>query len=146
MGRWLCVLGLASLGGCVVYERAPASRPADPPLSRDEASRLLAAGVSGPVLDELVERRGVEPLDADALAALKKAGASDALLQKMIASVRTPPPEPETVVVDYPHYYYPYYYGYGWPYWRSYYPGWSFGFGYSRSYYRGSSRGIRVYR
>ena len=141
-----CLAALA-FGGCVVYDRAPVSRPSDPPLSREEAHRLLSAGVSEGVIGEFVDRRGVEPLDADAVAALKKAGASDPLLQKMIQAVRKEPP-PEEVVADGP---YPYYYGY--PY--GYYPAYAsvgFGFGYSYGHYghyhgcRPSYRGVRVYR
>lgn len=135
MSRWLCLASLA-LGGCVVYERGPVPRPADPPLSREELARLLAAGVSEGVLREQVALRGAEPLDADAVAALKKAGASDDLLQRLILAVRVPPPPPEPVVVE-----------------RAYYYGWSpvyasVGFGFGVSSYRRypRARGIRVYR
>jgi hypothetical protein len=103
--------------------------------------------VSEGVLGENVENRGVEPLDADAVAALKKAGASDALLQKMIQGERKPPP-PEEAVYASP---YPYYYGYD-PYYPAY-ATFGFGFGYSsyhhhphHSHYHRSYRGIRVYR
>jgi hypothetical protein len=140
--RWLSCLAALALGGCVVYERGAVPRPADPPLGANEAARLVSAGVSETVIGELVALRGVEPLDADALAALKKAGASDPLLQKLILAVRTPPPPEEDVVYVEP---YPYYFGYGY---YGYYP-WrgSVGFGFSsRHYYGRPSRGIRVYR
>ena len=136
-----CLAALALGGGCVVYERGAVPRPADPPLGADEALRLVAAGVSEAVIGELVALRGVEPLGADALAALKKAGAPDPLLQKMILAVRTPPPpEEEVVYVDT----YPYYYGY-YPHDRPFYASVGFGFS-SRHSHRHSSRGIRVYR
>ena len=136
-----CLAALGLGGGCVVYERDAVPRPVDPPLSGEEALRLVSAGVSETVVGELVALRGVEPLDADALAALKKAGAPDALLQKMILAVRTPPPpEEERVYVDT----YPYYYGY-YPYYRPFYTSVGFGFS-SRHSHRHSSRGIRVYR
>jgi len=127
----LCLAALA-LGGCVVYERGDVPRPADPPLTREEAARLLAAGVPEDVVREQVERRGVEPLDADAIAALKKAGASDALLKALIEGVRVPPPPlPEVVYVER-------------PYWG---PSVSFGFGFSSGpRYCRPARGIRVYR
>jgi hypothetical protein len=139
--RWLSCLAVLAFGGCVVYERAPLPRPADPPLSANEALRLVAAGVSEAVIREAVDLRGVEPLDADALAALKKAGASDPLLQKMILAVRTPPPEEDVVYVE-PYTYYYGYYGY-----RPWYPSVGFGFGFSSRHYHGRpSRGVRIYR
>lgn len=130
--RRLACLAVLTLGGCVVHAH-PDPRPVDPPLSRDEALRLLSAGVAEGVVWEQVDLRGMEPLDADAVAALKKAGAPDPLLQKMILAVRTPPPEPVV---------YAYYDGY-----RPVYTSVGFGFGFSSrrySHYRG--RGIRVYR
>jgi hypothetical protein len=132
-------LAVLALGGCVVYDRAPLPRPADPPLTGNEALRLVAAGVAEAVIREAVDLRGVEPLDADALAALKKAGASDPLLQKMILAVRTPPPEEDVVYVEpYPYYYSGYY---------PWYPSVGFGFGFSSGHYHGRpSRGVRIYR
>lgn len=122
-----------ALGGCIVHESAPPESPPGPPVTRDEAERLAAAGISEPVMVELIEKRGARPLTADDLVALKKAGASDTVVQKMIASETK---APQVVVVHEPAYYYhPGYYYYGWPYW-----GFSFGLGYSHyhshSYYR----------
>ncbi len=123
----LAVLLLASLalGGCIVYDRNPVEAPPGPPVTRDEAERLAAAGISEPVIVELVEKRGARPLTADDLVALKKAGASDTVVQKMIAAESR---EPEVVVVRDPDYYYypPSYYYWG--------PTWGFGFGYTRYY------------
>jgi len=130
--RALTCLAALALGGCVVRERVPSPRPADPPLTREEAARLLAAGAPEPVLREQVDQRGVEPLDADAIAALKKAGASDALLQAMITAVRVPPPPPEVVIVEHE---------------RVWGPSFSFGFGFSSSRrVCRPSRGVRIYR
>lgn len=137
--RRLACLAVLTLSGCVVHAHAP-PRPVDPPVSRDEAARLLSAGVSEAVVWEQVDLRGMEPLDAEAVATLKKAGAPDPLLQKMILAERKPPP-PVPVVV-------PYYYGYS-----PVYASFGFGFGYSHwrhshyshRHYHGS-RGIRVYR
>lgn len=141
------LVALAALGGCIVHDHAPAGRPPDPPVAGEELLSLVRAGIAGPVIFDLVDRRGAEPLNADTLAALKQAGASDALLQKAILAERRAPP---VVVVEPPYYYsWPPYYGgtyYGWgpPY--PYY-GWSFGYGWSgyRCYGR-SSYGIRIYR
>jgi hypothetical protein len=121
------------LGGCIVHERAPAEAPPGPPVTRDEAERLSAAGVSEPVLVELIEKRGARPLTADDLVALKAAGASDTVVQKMIAAESR---EPDVVVVREPAYYY--YYPYGYSYWG---PAWGLSFGYgfyyhSHSHYR----------
>src|SRR6185503_17822925 len=75
MKQMLCVLVLATLSGC--YYPAYSVRrvaPAEPPVTREETERLAAAGVSDPVVVELVEKRGAAPLTPDDLVALKKAG------------------------------------------------------------------------
>lgn len=148
----LCVLLLAGLSGC--YYQGYAVRhvgPAEPPLSREEVERLTNAGVSEPVVVEMVEKRGATPLSADDLVELKKAGVSDGLVQKMIASERK---QTAQVVVDDYYYAYPSSYYYGYPYYP-YYPyygvgvGFSYGYGWGyggyHSYPRGSA-GVRVYR
>ena len=143
----MCVLALAALSGC--YYPSYAVRrvaPSDPPVSREETERLAAAGVSEPVITELIDKRGAATLTPDDLVALKKAGVSDSLVQKMIASERK---ETAAVMVD-DYYYSPAYYGY--PYYP-YYPyygaawgvGWGWGWGSYYSYPRGAV-GVRVYR
>lgn len=138
------ILGLAvlALGGCVVVHDPVLPRPAEPPLTREEATRFVAAGLSEGVIGERIDAQGVEPLDADALAALKKAGASDALLQKLILAAKTPPPPERAVYVDDGPYYY---YGYR-PIYTSVGVGFGFGYGYSHSRVCRPSRGIRIYR
>jgi hypothetical protein len=126
-----------SAGGCVVHEHAPAQAPAGPPLTRVEAERLAAAGISEPVLVELIEKRGARPLTADDLVALKAAGASDPVIQKMIAAETK---EPERVVVYDPGYYHPGYFYWG-PSW-----GFSFGYGYYYSHHHHYSRPSTGYR
>ena len=148
MRKMLCVL-LMAMTGC--YYQGYAVRKvvnADPPLSKEEVERLASAGVSDPVLLEMVEKRGSAPLSPDDLVALKKAGVSDPVVQKMISSERK---EPSRVVVE--DYYYPAYSGYPYyyPYYPYYYPAVSFGVGYGwgGSYYRSYPRGyygVRVYR
>ncbi len=127
----ICILALS---GCI-YERYDDRRaaPGAPPLTRDEAERLAAAGVAEPTMVEIIEQRGARALTADDIVAIKKAGASDAVIQKMIATERKDPPE--IIYVEQPVYYRPYYYG---PYW---YPSW--GFGYS-TWGRRSGLGVRV--
>ena len=148
MRKMLCVLLLA-MTGC--YYQGYAVRKvvnADPPLSREEVERLASAGVSDPVLLEMVEKRGSAPLSPDDLVALKKAGVSDPVVQKMISSERK---EASKVVVE--DYYYPAYYG-GYPYYYPYYPYYygpsvTFGYGWGGYYHRGYPRGyggVRVYR
>ena len=150
----LCVLLLAGLSGCY-YGGYTVRRvaPAEPPLSREEVERLTSAGVSEPVVVEMVEKRGAQPLTTDDLVALKKSGVSDPLVQKMIASERKPQPA-QVVVDDYYYAYAPsYYYGYyGYPYYPYYGVGVGFSYGYGwgwgghyHSYPRGSM-GVRVYR
>ncbi|HVE39001.1 MAG TPA: hypothetical protein VNM14_03880 [Planctomycetota bacterium] len=148
MKTMLCILALVGLSGC--YYPSYAVRrvaPVDPPVTREEAERLASAGVSEPVVTELIEKRGAATLTPDDLVALKKAGVSDSLVQKMIASERK---ETAQVVVD-DYYYAPGYYGYPYyPYYPSYGAywgvgwGWGWGWGY-HSYPRGSV-GVRVYR
>ena len=126
-------IGLALLAGCFyeTYERR-LPPPMPPPVTRDETERMAAAGVSEATMLELVEQRGAKPLSADDIVAIKKAGASDAVIAKMQANVRQ---EPEVVYVEAPVVYRSYYYGpYGYPYW---------GFGYSY-WGRRSGVGVRV--
>ena len=143
----LCVLLLATTG---CYYHGYAVRKvvsADPPLSREEVERLVNAGVSEPVIQEMVEKRGAVPLSPDDLVALKKANVPDPVVQKMIAGERKEPP---TVAVE-DYYVHPssrvYYYDYPYyPYYSTYYGvGWGWGWGYHRHHPRGSF-GVRVYR
>lgn len=92
-----------ALSGCVMtsYERRSVSAPI-PPVSREEAERLVAAGLSEKVIIEMVDSRGMIHLTSDEIVTLKKKGASDALLEKMIAAERR---EPQVVVID-PGFYY----------------------------------------
>jgi hypothetical protein len=119
----MCAVLLALLPGCYYegYERRAAPAPLPPPVTRDEAERMSAAGVSEATLLELVDQRGARPLSADDIVAIKKAGGSDAVIAKMQATVRK---EPEVVYVEQPVVYRSYYYG---PYW---YPTWGFGYTY----------------
>lgn len=104
MKKWMPLLALA-LSGCFYgHRRAPA--PVEPPLSREEAERLSAAGISDAVILEEVERRGARRLSADDMVALKKAGAGDAVLEKMIASERRDPPVVHYEEHRHSHYYY----------------------------------------
>jgi hypothetical protein len=113
---------LLVLSGCFYETRdRRATAPPAPPLSRDEVERMAAAGVSEPVMIEVIEQRGAKALSADDIVALKTAGASDAAISKMQATERK---EPEIVYVDSPVYYH-YYYG---PYWA--YPWWGFSYSY----------------
>lgn len=106
------LLVLAGAGGCV--HRYPVVRHQDPPLTRDEAGRLAAAGVAEPVLIELVEKRGALKLSADDIVEIKKAGASDGVIQKMITLERREPERVRYVEYDTDYYYYH----------RPYYPWW----------------------
>jgi hypothetical protein len=145
MKKMLCLLLLAT-SGCYYHGYAVRQVPSDPPLSREEVERLVGAGVSEPVVAEMVEKRGAAPLSPDDLVALKKAGVSDPIVQKMIESERKAP----KVVVDdyyayYPSYYYDYYPYYYYPHaYAGFYYGYGWGWGY-RSSTRGSF-GVRGYR
>jgi len=150
MKKWLCLLLLAG-SGCT-YPAYTVRKPiaaAEPPVSREEIERMSIAGISEPVMDELFDKRGAQPLSPDDLVALKNAGAPDPVVQKAIASERK---VVERAVVEdyyYPYYpyagYYPYYgasfsYGFAWGY--PYY-------GYGHYYYGGYPRGyggVRIYR
>lgn len=138
----LLYLLLLTVSGCV-YPAYTVRRPlpTEPPVSREEIERLSNAGVSEPVMFDLIEKRGAAPLSPDDLVALKKAQVSDTVVQKAIASERK---IVERVIIDdyaYPGYYYPYYgasfgYGVGWG-----YPYYYHGYCYPRGYV-----GVRVYR
>ncbi len=133
MRKWIVVVALLT-AGCVYHRpRVWGNAPDGPPLGRSELERLAAAGVSGAVIAELLDRRGATKLTADDVVAIKKAGASDETIQKAITSER---PEPAVARAEEPVYYYhccyPYYWWY--PHWI-WYP--SIGF----SYYRWSRRG-----
>ena len=132
MRNLLLVLALASLGGCVAYSRpVPPAVPSAPPITREEVGRLASVGVSEPILFELIEKRKAQALSADDLVALKTAGASDAVIQKMIASEAK---APDPAAVQGPPYYPGYYYGYPYYYWGPTW-GFSFGVGYYGSYH-----------
>jgi hypothetical protein len=130
---WPILLGL--LSGCYYegYERRVALAPVPPPVTAQEAERMAAAGVSEAVLLEQIDMRGSRALSVDDMVAIKKAGASDAVIARMQATVRK---DPEVVYVDSPVVYRSYYYG---PYW---YPTW--GFGYTYWGHRGGV-GVRVW-
>ena len=129
---------LLSAAGCTYSSytvRKPL--PTEPPLTREEIERMSIAGISEPVMMELLDRRGALALTPDDLVALKNAGAPDPVVQKAIASERK---VVERVVVEdyYAYPYYPYYgasfsYGFGW--------GWGGYYGYPRG-----AVGVRVYR
>jgi hypothetical protein len=89
---------------------------------------MVSVGVSEPVMMELVEKRGAMPLTADDLVALKKAGASDVLIQHMIASEKKAP-DPSTLPPP----------GYAYP--PATYWGPSIGFSFGVGYYYSSGSG-----
>jgi hypothetical protein len=112
MKTMLCLLLLAGAGCYPAYVvRRPL--PTEPPVSKEEIIRMSSAGISDPVMIDLIEKRGANPLAPDDLVALKNAGTPDDVVQKAIASERK---VVERVVVDdyyaYPYYGYPYYGGY----------------------------------
>lgn len=131
MRHGVAVLALGLLSGCVYYSRPRGIPiPEGPPLTKADLERLAAAGISDGVVMELLDRRGAVKLSPDDVVALKKAGASDAVVQKALSSERR---EPEGVPVAEPVYCYHYYcwpaYWYWWGYPRWYwYPHFSFGY------------------
>lgn len=136
----LCLLLLATAGCYYPSYTVRRPLPTDPPLSREELERLSTAGVSDPVVIELIDKRGASALTPDDLVALKDAGTPDAVVQKAIASEKK---IVEPVIIENYYYGYPYYgttfsYGVGFGYGHGYYGGYYGG-------YRGGM-GIRVYR
>ncbi|HVR85753.1 MAG TPA: hypothetical protein VMU54_15650 [Planctomycetota bacterium] len=143
MKKMCCLLLLAS-SGCV-YPAYTIRRPfpTEPPVSKEEIIRMSSAGLSEPVMIDLLEKRGANALTPDDLVALKNAGTPDSVVQKAIASERK---VVERVVDDY--YAYPYYPYYGYPYYGASFS-YGFGWGYGGYYYGGYPRGymgVRVYR
>jgi hypothetical protein len=100
--KLLPVLAVAA-AGCIPppYERRVVVRDPGPPVAREELERLAGAGISDPVIAEVVERRGAQRLAADDLVALKRAGLGDALLEKIVAAEQ---PDPPRRVVEVPLY------------------------------------------
>jgi hypothetical protein len=146
MKKSLCLLLLAAAGCTYPAYTVRRPLPTEPPVSREEIERMSNAGISEPVMIELIEKRGALALSTDDLVALKKADAPDPVVQKAIASERK---IVERVIVEdyYSGYYYPGYYpyygasfsyGFGWGY--PYY-GYGYGYGYPRG-----AMGVRVYR
>lgn len=136
------ILALGALSGCIVHDRYDrrASGPSGPPLAREEVERMAAAGVAESVILEAAEKQGVKKLNADDIVALKKAGASETLIQAAIQAERQ---EPEVVVIDppvyrhYDYWHYDYYYPYYW-----HYPSFGFSYHYHRHRHRsGGSSG-----
>ncbi len=125
MTRFVPALALL-LAGCVYTYPTGRSHPIEPPVQKSEMERLLAAGISEGVILEVVERRGTQRVSSDDLVTLKQAGASDGLLEKVVACERREPPR--VVYYESPVYYYPYrhwhYYDYGW--WPSFRVGYSY--------------------
>ena len=126
MKKFIPILAVV-MAGCIIHRHQPrAGSPDGPPMTKTDLERLAAAGVSDTVTVELLERRGAVKLSPDDVVAVKKAGASDAAVQKALTSERQEPPlamaeEP----VYYYHHYYPYYWWYPHWYW---YPTFSFGY------------------
>lgn len=152
MKKLLCVLLLASAGCTYPAYAVRKTIQSEPPVSKDEIERLSTAGISEPIMIDLIEKRGATALTTDDLVALKKAGAPDPVVQKAIASERK---VVERVYVDDYYYSYPYpypYYGYpyyGYPYYgMSIGVGYGWGWGYYGGYYGGyrGAAGVRVYR
>jgi hypothetical protein len=140
MKKSLCLLLLAAAGCTYPAYTVRRPIPTEPPVSREEIERLSNAGISEPVMIELIEKRGAQTLSTDDLIALKKADAPDPVVQKAIASERKIV-ERVVIVDDYYPGYYPYYgasfsYGFGWG-----YPYYGYGYGYPRG-----GIGVRVYR
>ena len=122
------LLLLVTAGCFYGHHRHDATRGrTEPPLAREEVEQLAAAGVSDPVILELVDRRGAAPLTADDMVALKQAGANDMVLNRMIANERE---ELTTVDWDSPGVYR------GSHYRRSYFPFIGFGFGFGSRHHR----------
>ena len=135
MKKLLCLVLLASTGCTVPSYTIRKPLPSEPPLTREELERMSTAGLSEPMMMELLDRRGAMALTPDDLVALKNAETPDSVVQKAIASERKV--VQHVVVEDY--YAYPYTstsfsYGFGW--------GWGYGY---YGGYRGGV-GVRVYR
>lgn len=123
----LAVLGIA-LAGCVLPPRPvyPVHAPRQP-ISTEDVTRLVRAGVSEPVILEKFRSDGIAASPSpDDLVALKKAGASDTVIQAMLAARVGPP---VALYIDSPSWnlYYDGPWGWGYPY--GFYPwGWHFGY------------------
>ena len=128
----LAVLGIA-LAGCVLpprpIYRAQAPRP---PISTEDVVKLIRAGISEPVILEKLKSEGIVAApSSDDLVALKKEGASDRVIEAMLAARVGPPVAAEPPIVAYPYSssWSLYYDGPWWGYPYGFYPWrWHFGF------------------
>jgi hypothetical protein len=144
MKKMLCVLLLASAGCTYPAYAIRKPFPTEPPVSKEELVRMSNAGISEPLMIDLIEKRGANPLTPDDLVAMKNAGTPDSVVQKAIASERK---VVERVIVE-DYYAYPYSGYYGYPYYGASYS-YGFGWGWGGYYHGGYSRGglgIRIYR
>ena len=132
MMKTLVAVSILALAGCYYepYGVPSGVRTVPLPMTRSEVEGMVRAGVSEPVMVDVIDKRGAAPLTADDIVALKKAGASDGVIAKMQKTERREPdptlldgglPDSDlygNVYVDYP-YGYPYW-GYSYAAWRGY--------------------------
>ena len=91
--RFLLIPALAALAACLSPPyRVEFLEALEPPLHPHEIVQLANAGISETIIEELAARRGVRPLDADDLVAIKKSGIKDDLLKELIQNERHDPP------------------------------------------------------
>jgi hypothetical protein len=130
----LPLAGFLLLTGCVTRVYTTASPPPGPSL--DQVQSMVQAHVSDAVIVGQIQNSSTRyQLTADQIIALKRAGASDAVLNALISSASKPVVQPPTVVNPAP---YPYPYAYPSVYVN---PWWGYG-----PYYRGYYRGGYYYR
>lgn len=102
--RWTVALLLLAPAACIpTTYRVEVPTPQELPLHPREIVRLADAGVSDAVLLELAARRGVRPLNADDLVALKNSGVGDGTIKTLVESERHDPPVIRTSDLGYFH-------------------------------------------
>jgi hypothetical protein len=123
----LPLAGFWLLTGCVTRVYTAATPPPGPSLAQVQS--MVQAHVNDAVIVGQIQNSSTRyQLTADQIITLKKAGASDAVLNALINSASKPVVQPPTVVNQTP---YPYAYPY------VYVNPWGFGPYYYRGYYRG---------
>ena len=127
------------LAGCVTRTYTVTTPPPGPSVA--EVQSMVQAHVSDSVIVSQIQNSSTRyALSADQIIALKAAGASDAVLNALIASASKPTSQTTTTVERGP-YVYPYVYVDPWPWgwwgWGPYYHGGYYHGGYHGGYYHG---------
>ena len=87
----LLLLGLGACYNVPGWNPEEPRRPYEHPMTVEQVSKMLEAGVPENVIHAKADQAGVRKLSTDEIILLKEEGASDELLEHLIRRERTPP-------------------------------------------------------